>query len=64
MAHSLNMETTAEGIETWPQKETLADMDCDYGQGFLLARPMDAVKIEEYLAGEEREFLEADPQTK
>jgi diguanylate cyclase (GGDEF)-like protein len=64
MAHSLNMETTAEGIETWPQKETLAEMECDYGQGFLLAKPMDAVKIEEYLAGEEKEFLESDPQVK
>lgn len=64
MAHSLNMKTTAEGIETWEQKEILAGMDCDYGQGFLLARPMDVEKIEEYLKGVEREFLEADAQIK
>jgi diguanylate cyclase (GGDEF)-like protein len=59
MAHSLNMQTTAEGIETWEQKEILTGMDCDYGQGFLLARPMDASLIEEYLSGENREVQEA-----
>jgi diguanylate cyclase (GGDEF)-like protein len=64
MAHSLNMQTTAEGIETWEQKEILTGMQCDYGQGFLLARPMDVEKINMYLAGEEKEFLEADPQIK
>jgi diguanylate cyclase (GGDEF)-like protein len=64
MAHSLNMQTTAEGIETWEQKEILTGMQCDFGQGFLLARPMDVEKINTYLTGEEKEMLEADPQSK
>lgn len=58
MAHSLNMETTAEGIETWEQKAILTGMDCDYGQGFLMSRPMDVNMIDEYLMGEENDLKE------
>lgn len=58
MAHSLNMETTAEGIETWEQKAILTGMDCDYGQGFLLSKPMDVKMIEEYLEGEQNDMEE------
>ena len=56
MAHSLNMETTAEGIETWDQKEILSTMGCDYGQGYLLAKPTDPSIIDSYLEGEQRDL--------
>ncbi len=39
MAHKLGIKIVAEGIETDPQKEALIQFGCDYGQGFLLARP-------------------------
>jgi diguanylate cyclase (GGDEF)-like protein/PAS domain S-box-containing protein len=39
MAHSLKMTTTAEGIESQDELETLRRLGCDKAQGFLLGRP-------------------------
>jgi diguanylate cyclase (GGDEF)-like protein/PAS domain S-box-containing protein len=46
MAHKLNIKVIAEGIETEFQKKLLADMHCDYGQGYLFSRPMPAEQFE------------------
>jgi EAL domain-containing protein (putative c-di-GMP-specific phosphodiesterase class I) len=40
IARSLNIAVVAEGIETSEQCELLIKMGCEYGQGYLLARPM------------------------
>lgn len=42
MAHRLNMDTIAEGIELEDELEMLGDMGCTAAQGFLLARPVSA----------------------
>lgn len=42
MAHSLDLEVVAEGIEEDAQAAVLAELGCDLGQGFLFARPMPA----------------------
>ena len=39
VAKSLNMDVTAEGIETDQQRIELKTLGCDLGQGFLFARP-------------------------
>ena len=39
MAHKLGLKVVAEGIETNEQRELLLTMGCDYGQGFLFAKP-------------------------
>jgi EAL domain-containing protein (putative c-di-GMP-specific phosphodiesterase class I) len=39
MAHTLGKGVVGEGIETTTQLGTLSGLDCDYVQGFLLARP-------------------------
>ncbi|WMJ71510.1 bifunctional diguanylate cyclase/phosphodiesterase [Stenotrophomonas sp. 24(2023)] len=39
LARTLGIETIGEGIETEAQRNTLQELDCDYGQGYLLGRP-------------------------
>ena len=49
MGKSLNMRVVAEGVETAAQARILKDLDCDELQGFLIAAPMPASKVEEFL---------------
>ena len=42
MAHHLDMVAIAEGIEDQATQELLADMGCDFGQGYHLGRPQPA----------------------
>ncbi len=39
LAHGLDMLVTAEGVEHRGQAEMLTELGCDYGQGYLFARP-------------------------
>ncbi len=39
MARTLRLATVAEGIETEAQREVLARLGCDFGQGWLFGRP-------------------------
>jgi diguanylate cyclase (GGDEF)-like protein len=50
MAHALNMKVVAEGIETPWQRQELEGLGCDYGQGYLLSKPLPAKDIEPLLA--------------
>ena len=45
MSHALGISVVGEGVETDHQLGTLAGLDCDQGQGFLLARPMSAEAV-------------------
>jgi diguanylate cyclase (GGDEF)-like protein/PAS domain S-box-containing protein len=47
MAHKLGIKTIAEGVETVQQKKILAEVGCDYVQGYYFARPM---PVEEFLS--------------
>ena len=46
MAHELGMKVIAEGVETSQQRDLLVAAGCDYGQGYLFARPMPASEFE------------------
>jgi EAL domain-containing protein (putative c-di-GMP-specific phosphodiesterase class I) len=48
MANELGLTIVAEGIETEEQAESLIDMKCHFGQGFLFSRPME-IKALEYI---------------
>jgi EAL domain-containing protein (putative c-di-GMP-specific phosphodiesterase class I) len=40
MAHGLNIKVIAEGVETAAQVAVLADLGCDYGQGYFFSKPL------------------------
>jgi len=40
----MKLQTVAEGIERPEQLERVKALGCDYGQGFLLAKPMDPIR--------------------
>ncbi len=52
MAHKLGMKVVAEGVETVEQRELLVAAGCDYGQGYLFAKPLPADKFECLLSEE------------
>ncbi len=43
LARTLHMQTIAEGIETTVQLDSLRNQGCDFGQGFLFAKPLSSV---------------------
>lgn len=47
MAHSLELRTVAEGVETIEQADFLSHVGCDVIQGYLYAKPMPIEKYEE-----------------
>ena len=49
LAQSLRIETTIEGVETPTQLMLLRTMGCDTMQGFLFAKPLQALQVPGYL---------------
>lgn len=49
LAHSLNINLIAEGVETQEQKTFLLEEGCHYIQGYLYSKPLDAQAFEKYL---------------
>jgi len=49
LARTLGLKVVAEGIETNVQLELLKELNCEGGQGFLLAKPMDFASLCEFL---------------
>jgi diguanylate cyclase (GGDEF)-like protein/PAS domain S-box-containing protein len=47
IARTLRLEVVAEGIESEVQRDLLTEMGCHYGQGYLLAMPMQPSEAEE-----------------
>jgi diguanylate cyclase (GGDEF)-like protein/PAS domain S-box-containing protein len=50
LAHTLDMDVTAEGIERPEQLEKLREFGCEYGQGYLFSQPLNNGAAEKLLA--------------
>jgi EAL domain-containing protein (putative c-di-GMP-specific phosphodiesterase class I) len=49
LAHSLGLNVVAEGIETEHQLDLLRSLGCDFGQGYLMARPLLPPQVEDLM---------------
>lgn len=49
LGHNLGMNVVAEGIETESQAQKLQALQCEYGQGYLFARPLPTQAAEDLL---------------
>ena len=49
MAHSLQLEVVAEGVETQAQLDYLQSLGCDQAQGYLIGRPMPPAQLQRLL---------------
>jgi len=51
MAHGLDLQVIAEGVETVAQRDFLRARGCDQAQGYLFARPLPPDQLATVLAG-------------
>ena len=51
MAHTFGMAVVAEGVETPEQLDLLRSLRCEYSQGYLHSKPLDAAGVAAYLWG-------------
>lgn len=51
LSRGLGLECTAEGVETEAALRVLAELGCEYAQGYYIAKPMPADQLEEWLDG-------------
>lgn len=49
LAHSLNMQVVAEGVETAEQLKFLTDLNCDMIQGYYFSKPLNATDVEKWI---------------
>ena len=61
LAHALDMEVTAEGVETQAAMALLSVMGCDMVQGFLISRPIAVAAFRQFLDEDRHLSAVADP---
>jgi len=54
LGHNLGCSVVAEGLETAEALQRVTSLGCDTGQGFHIARPLDAAAISDWLAQRQR----------
>jgi len=56
MAHNLELEVVAEGVETQAQFDYLQEQGCDQVQGYFISKPVPAAELERSLLRGDRKF--------
>jgi len=59
LAHSLNMQVVAEGVENQEQAAMILALDCDYAQGYQFAPPLTPEAAERLLLAPEQPVLKS-----
>ena len=49
LAHRLNFNVTAERVETVEQYQTLQQLGCDMGQGYLFSKPLPSEEAQSFI---------------
>ena len=49
LAHNLDLDVIAEGIETVEQMQLLQELDCEMGQGYLFSKPLNCEQATQFL---------------
>ncbi len=52
LAHTLEMDVIAEGVETQEQLAQLRSLQCEYGQGYFFSKPVDRLSAGQLIATE------------
>ncbi|VVO99554.1 putative bifunctional diguanylate cyclase/phosphodiesterase [Pseudomonas fluorescens] len=55
LAHNLNLEVVAEGVETAEQLDLLRGFGCDQVQGYLISKPLPLAELVNYLTFDSRQ---------
>ncbi|RFQ23050.1 EAL domain-containing protein, partial [Pseudomonas sp. ATCC 13867] len=62
LAHNLNLEVVAEGVETIEQQNQLNQFGCDQVQGYWISRPLPLAELTRFLVfGANRALRLQDP---
>jgi len=46
LARKLNVDVTAEGVETLEQLQKLRELKCGYGQGYFFSEPLESKAVD------------------
>jgi PAS domain S-box-containing protein len=60
LAHALQLDVIAEGVETTPHLSQLTQLGCEYGQGYLFAAPLEAARVKTVLTSARQGQIGAD----
>ena len=57
LAHNLDLQVVAEGVENWEQLQLLRESGCDQVQGYLISKAMPLAELARFLSARIRQPL-------